>query len=48
MRYFESKSWYKGPIPAEEFDANQNERFNEYEKANINLLVKEAQDRGIR
>lgn len=47
-RYFESKSWYNGTIPAEEFDANQNERFNEYEKANINLLVKEAQDRGIR
>ena len=47
-RYFESKSWYKGTIPAEEFDANQNERFNEYEKANISLLVKVAQERGIR
>ena len=47
-RYFESKDWYKGTIPAEEFDANQNERFNEYEKANINALVKIAQERGIR
>ena len=47
-RYFESKSWYNGTVPAEEFDANQNERFNEYEKANINLLVKIAQERGIR
>ena len=47
-RYFESKSWYNGTIPAEEFDANQNERFNEYEKANINLLVKIAEQRGIR
>ena len=47
-RYFESKDWYKGRIPAEEFDANQNERFNEYEKANINTLVKIAQERGIR
>ena len=47
-RYFESKEWYEGTIPAEEFDANQNERFNEYEKANINALVKIAQERGIR
>ena len=47
-RYFESKDWYRGTIPAEEFDANQNERFNEYEKANINALVKIAQERGIR
>ena len=47
-RYFESKSWYNGTIPPEEFDANQNERFNEYEKANISLLVRIAQERGIR
>ena len=47
-RYFESKDWYRGRIPADEFDANQNERFNEYEKANINALVKIAQERGIR
>ena len=47
-RYFESKEWYEGTIPAEKFDANQNERFNEYEKANINALVKIAQERGIR
>lgn len=47
-RYFESKRWYKGTVPAEEFDANQNERFNEYEKGNINLLVRIAEERGIR
>lgn len=47
-RYFESKSWYRGTIPADEFDANQNDRFNEYEKANIALLVKIAEERGLR
>lgn len=47
-RYFESKSWYKGTIPAEEFDANQNERFNEYERGNINALVRIAEERGLR
>ena len=46
--YFESKSWYKGTIPAEEFDANQNERFNDVERANIAALVKIAQERGLR
>ncbi len=46
--YFESKSWYKGTIPAEEFDANQNDRFNDVEKANIAALVKIAQERGLR
>lgn len=47
-RYFESKSWYNGTIPAEEFDANQNERFNDVERANINALVAIAQERGLR
>ena len=47
-RYFESKSWYHGTIPAEEFDANQNERFNETERANIDALVRIAEERGIR
>ncbi|MBQ8985964.1 MAG: YARHG domain-containing protein, partial [Lachnospiraceae bacterium] len=47
-RYFESKSWYNGTIPAEEFDANQSERFNDVEKANINALVAIAQERGLR
>ncbi len=47
-RYFESKSWYKGTIPAEEFDADQDARFNEYELANINLLIKIEQERGMR
>ena len=47
-RYFESKNWYRGTIPAEEFDANQNERFNETERANINKLVRIAEERGLR
>lgn len=47
-RYFESKSWYNGTIPAEEFDANQNERFNDNEKSNISTLVRIAEERGIR
>ena len=47
-RYFESKSWYRGTIPAEEFDANQNERFNDTERANINKLVRIAEERGLR
>ena len=47
-RYFESKSWYRGTIPAEEFDANQNERFNETERANIDALVRISEERGLR
>ena len=47
-RYFESKSWYHGTIPAEEFDKNQNERFNETERANIDLLVQIETERGLR
>ena len=47
-RYFESKSWYRGTIPAEEFDANQNERFNDTERANIDALVRIAEERGLR
>lgn len=47
-RYFESKSWYNGTIPAAEFDANQSERFNDVEKANINTLVSIAEERGLR
>ena len=47
-RYFESKSWYRGTIPAEEFDANQNARFNDTERANINKLVRIAEARGLR
>ncbi len=46
--YFESKSWYKGTIPPEEFDADQESYFNEYEKANLALLIGEAQNRGLR
>lgn len=47
-RYFESKSWYHGTIPAEEFDKNQNERFNDIERENINKLVRIAEKRGLR
>ena len=47
-RYFESKSWYHGTVPAEEFDKNQNERFNDIERANINKLVRIAEERGLR
>ena len=46
--YFESKSWYHGTISPEEFDATQDSRFNEYEKANLALLVKVAEQRGLR
>lgn len=35
-QYFESKSWYHGEIEPEDFDESV---FNEYEKANIDLLV---------
>ena len=47
-RYFESKSWYHGTVPAEEFDANQSERFSDTERANINALVRIAEERGLR
>ena len=33
--YFNSKSWYKGTIDPDTFDAEQNSIFNEYEIANI-------------
>ena len=46
--YFESKSWYKGTIPPEEFDADQESHFNEYELANLSLLVSVAEQRGLR
>lgn len=46
--YFESKSWYKGTVPADEFDADQDSHFNECERANIKLMVAVAQERGIR
>ena len=35
-KYFESCSWYKGSVKAEDFDESV---FNEYEKANIDLLA---------
>lgn len=37
--YFNSKSWYQGTIDPEEFDARQDDIFNEYESANIMKIV---------
>lgn len=37
--YFNSKSWYKGTIDPETFDASQNSVFNEYEVANIEKIA---------
>lgn len=37
--YFNSKSWYQGTISPEEFDAKQEQIFNDYEIANINKIV---------
>lgn len=36
--YFSSKSWYRGTIPAEEFD--ENNIFNDFEKKNRDLIVR--------
>lgn len=38
--YFESKSWYKGTIEPEVFDANYENELNEIEKANVELIKK--------
>lgn len=37
--YFNSKSWYKGTIEPEAFDASQDSIFNEYESANIMKIL---------
>lgn len=37
--YFNGKSWYQGTISPEEFDAKQEQIFNEYESANVNKIV---------
>lgn len=36
--YFESKSWYQGTIPPEEFDINMGSILNGYEKTNIQTI----------
>lgn len=38
--YFSDKSWYKGTIEAETFDANYENELNEIEKANVELIKK--------
>ena len=38
--YFESKSWYFGSIPANEFDDTD---FNQFEKKNVEILSKYRQ-----
>ncbi len=43
--YFNSLSWYYGEYSSEEFD---DDWFNEYEIANIHLLVEYAEDMGYR
>ncbi len=40
--YFESKDWYEGTVRAEEFDVSV---MNEYESANINLMVRLMNER---
>lgn len=43
--YFSTKSWYRGTIPADEFDDSI---FNEYEKANLELIVEYEKELGYR
>ena len=40
--YFNTKSWYSGTIEAADFDTNV---MNDYEAANINLMVKVMNDK---
>lgn len=44
--YFSSKSWYTPKYTAEEF--SKNVTFNSYEQANLQLLVDEQKNRGLR
>lgn len=44
--YFNSQSWYNPRYTASEF--SKNVTFNEYEQANIQLMINEQKDRGIR
>lgn len=44
--YFNSKNWYTPIYNAEEFDANQDNFFNDYEKKNVELILKEEKSRG--
>lgn len=38
--YFEGKSWYRGTISPADFDKNESSYFNQYEKANKDLMAK--------
>ena len=44
--YFRSQDWYTPKYTAEEFASNV--VFNDYEEHNINLLLNEQSDRGMR
>lgn len=44
--YFNSKTWYTPKYTAEEF--SQNVTFNNYEQANLQLMVDEQKERGLR
>lgn len=44
--YFNSQSWYTPRYTASEF--SKNVTFNEYEQANINLILNEQKSRGVR
>lgn len=37
--YFNGKSWYQGTVSPEEFDAKQDQIFNEYESANVSKIA---------
>jgi len=37
--YFNGKSWYQGTVPPEEFDAKQDQIFNEYESTNVSKIA---------
>ena len=44
--YFNSQSWYTPRYTSSEF--SKNVTFNEYEQANIQLIINEQKSRGIR
>lgn len=38
--YFDSKSWYKGTVSPEDFDANMESRLSKIERANVEMIKK--------
>ena len=44
--YFSSKSWYTPKYTSEEF--SKNVTFNNYEQANLQLMIDEQKSRGLR